>query len=120
MALIKWARLDGVELPVITGHFEHGKIACPGDTLADLIRAMSRWQPFALIIPDLDTIFGQQEELKRYGTNSGAIDGLRGPKTLEAIKLFQTRQVVVAAGGPGYGSFGPKTKAEMRRVLQTN
>ncbi len=49
-----------------------------------------------------------QEKLKRWGYYDGAVDGVYGPKTYEAVKYFQRRNGLTVDGVAG-----PKTLAAM-------
>ncbi|MBQ9557134.1 MAG: spore cortex-lytic enzyme [Clostridia bacterium] len=49
-----------------------------------------------------------QEKLKRWGYYSGAVDGIYGPKTYEAVKYFQRKNGLTVDG-----IAGPKTLAAM-------
>lgn len=53
-----------------------------------------------------------QEKLKRLGYDVGDIDGVRGTKTIAAVKAFQTRAGIKDDGLPG-----PDTNAHLDRAL---
>jgi peptidoglycan hydrolase-like protein with peptidoglycan-binding domain len=47
---------------------------------------------------------------------TGTVSGYFGLKTRAAVETFQVKYGVVAAGAAGYGSVGPKTRAELVTV----
>lgn len=53
-----------------------------------------------------------QDQLDRLGYYDGAIDGIRGPQTIAAVKAFQT-----AKGLAPDGIVGPQTKAALAAAL---
>lgn len=55
-----------------------------------------------------DEVVKIQEKLKRWGYYSGAVDGIYGQKTYEAVKYFQRKNGLTADG-----IAGPKTLAAM-------
>ncbi len=57
---------------------------------------------------NLATVLGQQEALQSAGFNPGKLDGLRGPRTIAAIKAFQAARRLDPDG-----IFGPLTRAAM-------
>ncbi len=60
---------------------------------------------------DLSTVLGQQKALNRLGATLQE-DGIRGPKTISAIKAFQLRAAISADG-----IVGPKTLDAFRKAL---
>lgn len=55
-----------------------------------------------------DEVVKIQEKLKRWGYYTGAVDGIYGPKTYEAVKYFQRKNGLTVDG-----IAGPKTLAAM-------
>lgn len=62
----------------------------------------------------LSTVLSQQQALKQVGFDPGPLDGIRGPKTIAAIRAFQQ-----AEGLSVDGIFGPLTTAKMQDVIAT-
>ena len=92
------------------GHFDFGKLACPGNTLKQLILAIrSNTKPSI----DLSTTKGVQLALKFLGHYKGAIDGLWGKGSAMALKSFQ------ASSGLGDdGVWEPNTEAAIKIKLK--
>ncbi|MBN1258677.1 peptidoglycan-binding protein, partial [Candidatus Peregrinibacteria bacterium] len=60
-----------------------------------------------------------QEALTTFGYFHGDIDGVYGPQTSEAVKVFQMDEGVIAsADSAGAGHFGPKTQAALKKKLE--
>src|SRR5690606_20637600 len=59
-----------------------------------------------------DQIRSTQTDLKKLGYYTGELDGLRGPKTVSAIKAFQSDNKLSVDGWPG-----PKTQAALKSKL---
>ena len=47
----------------------------------------------------------------------GLVTGFFGAATQRAVQRFQIRYAIVAAGAPGYGTVGPKTRAKMNALV---
>lgn len=95
--LYGWHRLDGVPIqPLYTGHDASWKDYSQG------LRLCRR------VTPDYSTVKGYQARLLELGFDPGPIDGIRGPKTIAAVKAFQKAWDLVVDG-----IVGPKTIAAM-------
>lgn len=113
----------------ITGHFEHGKPACPGyqlQTLVELLQAanVEYNRRFGAsgeneIQFDLTNPFDLQKVLAHLGYYTGKIDGDIGPKSIRAIKSFQRDEKIAKSGDGGYGNAGPKTRGALQRILDS-
>jgi N-acetyl-anhydromuramyl-L-alanine amidase AmpD len=94
----------------VKGHGELYPTACPGeyyplDTIKKLFNKNAAM--------DLNTTIGFQTALKRLGFYVGAIDGVAGPKTVEAVRQFQTKYGLVVDG-----VVGVNTKGKIKEVLK--
>lgn len=84
----------------ITGHYEHGKAACPGTVLAGIIRAAQN----NIVLPilpgkfNLATTRGRQEALKlgQYYNPPLKVDGLWGNGSKAALVNFQKDHTLLA------------------------
>lgn len=63
---------------------------------------------------DLDTLAGVQTALGFLGFDPGAVDGIDGPNTRDAVKGFQASNGLAADG-----IAGPNTKSVMIDVLES-
>ena len=54
--------------------------------------------PFALTLPPAERMFAAQLALARLGLSPGSIDGVAGPKTTAALKVFQSREGLRSTG----------------------
>ena len=94
----------------VKGHGELYPTACPGkyyplDTIKKLFNKN--------VAMDLNTTIGLQTALRRLGFYQGAIDGIAGPKTVEAIRGFQAKYGLVVDG-----VVGPNTRNKIKEVLK--
>lgn len=100
----------------VSGHFEHGKPACPGATLEAWVKANRVFGPGAtpapLPEPELATNEELQAVLAKLGFYSGRIDGIVGPVTRAGVKKFQASRGLVADG-----IVGPITRAALRQAF---
>lgn len=102
----------------LLSHAECGKPACPGDALENLVRRM-RGEP-EIVLPGagkqdprpLKTVEQIQTALVALGYDPGKADGVMGPRTTGALRLFQA-----AARLKVDGVFGPITERAMRLAL---
>jgi len=102
----------------LLSHAECGKPACPGDALENLVRRM-RGDP-EIVVPGvgaqdprpLKTIAQVQEALALLGYDPGKIDGVMGPRTAQALRLFQADAKVKPDA-----VFGPQTERALRLAL---
>ena len=102
----------------LLSHAECGKPACPGDALENLVRRM-RGDP-EIVVPGvgaqdprpLKTIAQVQEALALLGYDPGKIDGVMGPRTAQALRLFQADAKVKPDA-----VFGPQTERALRFAL---
>jgi hypothetical protein len=63
---------------------------------------------------DLRTVLGVQEALSRLGYEVGPLDGIPGPRTASALRLFQLARALRADG-----VYGPLTRAALDVALST-
>lgn len=94
----------------VTTHSEHGKPACPGERLEQWAMAHKNIINTKITI---DSDKDLQFALNKLGFDCGTPDGVIGPKTLKAIKMFQVEHSLVADG-----IVGPNTKGAILRALQ--
>lgn len=101
----------------VTGHFEHGKPACPGDILQRWVLAHQGGSPALIEAPSSWYDFRKIEDrqraltvLKRY---TGAIDGKWGTVSDAALRSFQQNARLVVDG-----KWGPQTEAALLRALK--
>lgn len=101
---------------VLVAHREVATTLCPGDFLADWIRAKRGEEVAAPRGAEdrraLDTALAVQAALAELGYRPGELDGVWGPRTQRALKLFQA-----AAGVAVDGIMGPKTEQALRVAL---
>lgn len=89
--------LWGWDETCLYGHFDFGKPACPGDTLQTVIKAIqSNGRRY-----DLSCMRGRQGALKELGHYSGAVDGIWGVGSVNALRLFQDVNGLVVDGAWG-------------------
>ena len=111
MALAEFARVSDFE---VTGHFNFGKPACPGETIESVIVAIS-----SHAVPKLNDSLATLEEVQltliHLGYNVGAsgADGVMGPSTRSAISTFQKDH-----GLDVDGIAGPATKAALLKAMR--
>jgi len=100
----------------LLAHREAAATLCPGDFLADWVRAKRGELVAAPAGPEdrrpLDTIRAIQQALVELGYAPGEVDGVWGPRTARALKAFQA-----AAGLAADGLTGPKTEQALRVAL---
>lgn len=114
---LDWQYSDG--LHALTGHWEHGKLVCPGDWLRRwvmTVRGESKITP--LPVPIIGTKMKArdlQTSLKALGFDPGPIDGQMGFRTRAALERFQG-----AAGVTIDGWYGPRTAAALRWAIAKN
>lgn len=101
---------------VLVAHREVAPTLCPGDFLADWVRAKR-----GELVADprgaedrrpLDTPLAVQQALVELGYDPGKTDGAWGPKTARALKLFQAAEGLAADG-----RMGPRTERALRVAL---
>lgn len=100
----------------LLAHREAGGTVCPGDFLADWVRA-KRGEVVAAPAGaedrrDLSTVRALQTALVEVGFDPGPVDGRWGPLTASGVKALQ-----VEAGLRGDGIFGPLTERALRVSL---
>lgn len=102
----------------LLSHADCGKPACPGDALENMIRRMRGDDE--LVLPGdgpldlrpLRTVKEVQAALVELKLDPGKLDGIMGPRTQNALKLFQKRARIRVDG-----IFGPITERAMRLAL---
>lgn len=101
---------------VLVAHREVATTLCPGDFLADWVRSRRGEHVTEPQGPEdrraLDSPLAVQRALALLGYNPGPQDGVWGPLTARALKLFQMH-----AGVGIDGLMGPKTARAMRVAL---
>jgi hypothetical protein len=109
-----WILFDMKE---VTGHFKHGKPACPGTSLQLWVNVhgLSRVETQLKIMDglNLDSDRGIQEALQLAGFYAGKIDGIFGPKSKRALEAFQKAHDLVPDG-----VLGPKTRAAFVKAFE--
>jgi hypothetical protein len=100
----------------LVGHREVASTLCPGDFLADWIRAKRGEHVATPAGPEdrrpLDTALAIQQALVELGYAPGKLDGIWGPKTARSLKMFQEQ-----AGVAADGIMGPLTERALRVAL---
>lgn len=101
---------------VLVAHREVATTLCPGDYIADWIRAKRGEEVAAPRGAEdrrvLDTARDVQLALAELGYRPGELDGVWGPRTQRALKAFQA-----SAGVAVDGLWGPKTERALRVAL---
>lgn len=86
---------------LLTGHWEHGKIVCPGDALQAWVRLQRGGDIREMVIETPDSveldfntlsILERQFALKHLGFDVGPLDGMWGYQSRAALERFQTAQ----------------------------
>ena len=91
----------------VTTHSEHGKVACPGETLENWARAhVLPKTPFVSITSEIEI----QKALAHLGYAPGPIDGKIGKRTTIAIIAFQREKCLTPDG-----KVGPITLAALEK-----
>lgn len=100
----------------LIGHREAAATLCPGDFLADWIRAKRGEHVAVASGPEdrraFDSAAAIQGALVELGYDVGGVDGVWGARSKRALRLFQT-----AAGLEADGLWGPKSEAALRVAL---
>ena len=97
IGLYGWHRLDGTPIqPFFAGHALSWKDYSQG---LRLVRRLGY---------DVTTVRGYRARLSELGFDPGPIDGVRGPKTIAAVRAFQAARGLVVDG-----IVGPKTQAAL-------
>ena len=99
----------------VYGHYHFGKPACPGYKASEWIekyrlKDISKVKDAANQIKNVKDL---QEALKALGYDPGIIDGVIGPKTMQAVRKFQREQQLTVDGVAG-----PQTKGRMITLLK--
>lgn len=92
------------------GHFQFGKLACPGSALQTVIETIRSNQEKPRY--DFKAVTGRQQALKDLGYYAGAVDGLWGPGSRGALIRFQEAQGLAADG-----IWGPQAEAAVVGAL---
>ncbi len=93
------------------GHYHFGKVACPGNSLGNLIKSVRFNGETSTFV--FSTVEDRQRALKELGYFIGEIDGLWGPISKGALIRFQNDQ-----GLETDGIWGPDTvKSVLQRVV---
>ena len=83
---------------------------CPAGTLH--LEDGTEYQLLLRELDPLETVSGVQARLNNLGYESGAVDGIDGPITTEAVKRFQADNPPLEVDG----IVGPKTRARLKEV----
>jgi N-acetyl-anhydromuramyl-L-alanine amidase AmpD len=99
----------------VYGHYHFGKPACPGYKASEWIekfrlKDISKGEDASNQIKNVKDL---QEALKTLGYDPGTIDGVIGPKTMQAVRKFQREQQLAVDGVAG-----PQTKGRMITLLK--
>jgi hypothetical protein len=95
----------------ITGHFQFGKPACPGATIEAMVRAIDSHRATTTEVRSLRDV---QKALTDLGFSPGAVDGVDGRNTRNAVRAFQ-----MSKGLGADGIAGPATKAALEGALKS-
>ena len=95
----------------ITGHFKFGKAACPGATIEAMVRAIDTHRQTTT---EIKTLRDVQKALTDLGFSPGAVDGVDGRNTRNAVRAFQRAQSLTADG-----IAGSTTKAALENALKS-
>ena len=95
----------------VTGHFKFGKPACPGATIEAMVRAIDSHRATTTEIKSLRDV---QQALADLGFSPGAVDGVDGRNTRNAVRAFQ-----MSKGLGADGIAGPATKAALENALKS-
>jgi hypothetical protein len=106
VGLYGWHRLDGSPIqPFFAGHAPSWKDYSQGLRLIYRVEASG---PSTAPTYDLTTVRDIQARLRDLGFDPGPIDGIRGPKTIAAVKAFQ-----LSRGLAVDGIVGPMTRSAL-------
>jgi peptidoglycan hydrolase-like protein with peptidoglycan-binding domain len=110
----------------VTGHYRHGKVACPGQTLENVVESLRANKSLTSIIDeakkssthvdsviDLSTKVGRQTALKVLVEPALVPDGIWGNASKQALMKFQKQ-----AGLTADGLWGPNTEAAITDALK--
>lgn len=105
----------------LLGHFDCGKVTCPGDVLEQWVRD-TRGEDITVVEPkvaardlwrgELDSWRDRQAALVNLGFDPGPVDGILGPKTRSAVEAFQEFAGIVVDG-----IYGPVTERHLRIAM---
>lgn len=109
-----WSPAIGWDLGETTAHAWLGKPACPGSTLKAVVLSYMEHGPHRDTSPELDSWLGRQRGLNRVLSPSPGLteDGTFGPRTKAALRRFQREQGLTADG-----MWGPRTRAALEAAL---
>lgn len=93
-----------------------GRTAADGTLSVEIPTGVTRaslqvaWREFQLdfTLPPVDAIAGAQERLNQLNFPSGAVDGVLGERTRQALRMFQAAQSL-----PDTGELDPATQAAL-------